>query len=229
MNAKTREVVDELRTLADPGRLSGMARVGINVERAIGVSLPDLRTLARSHRPDHQLALSLWDTGIGEARILASMVDDSTLVTDGQMERWVADLDSWDVCDQVCGNLFERCPSGTWMAKTWTRSEETFVKRAGFAMIAGWAVHDRTSPDRAFTSWFPAIRRAATDERNYVKKSVSWALRNIGKRNLALNAATVAETRRLLQLDSRSARWIGRDAFRELQSEAVLTRLRDRS
>ncbi len=229
MNAKTSEVIDQLRTLADPSRLPGMARVGINVERAIGVSLPNLRTLARRHRPDHELALGLWETGIGEARILASMVDDTALVTDEQMERWVADLDSWDVCDQVCGNLFERCPSGPRMARSWVRREEAFVKRAGFAMIAGWAVHDRTSPDDVFASWFPVIRRGAIDERNYVKKSVSWALRNIGKRSLALNAAAVAETRRLLELDSRSARWIGRDALRELQSEAVLTRLRDRS
>jgi 3-methyladenine DNA glycosylase AlkD len=217
MNAETRVVMAELQALADPSRLPGMARVGIRTERAIGVSLPNLRALARLHRPDHPLALDLWRTGIHDARLLASMVDDPALVTDAQMERWVKDLDSWDLCDQVCGNLFEATPWAKAKARAWTRRPEEFVKRAGFAMIAGMAVHDRAASDRAFTAWFPAIRRGATDDRNYVKKAVSWALRNIGKRTLALNAAAIAEAEALVVSPSPSARWIGRDALRDLR------------
>ncbi len=225
MNAATRAVVGELQALADPSRLPGMARVGIRVDRALGVSIPSLRSLARRHRKDHRLALDLWRTGIHEARILASMVDDPLLVTDDQMERWVADFDSWDVCDQVCG-LFEACPSANAKARAWVSRPEEFVKRAGFAIIAGMATHDRTASDRSFVAWFPAIRRGATDDRNYVKKAVSWALRNIGKRDLTLNAAAIAEAERLAGSESRSARWIGRDALRELQHEDHQRRLR---
>ncbi|MGH2594592.1 MAG: DNA alkylation repair protein, partial [Actinomycetota bacterium] len=198
MNARTGAVLAELDQLADPSRRPGMARVGINVERALGVSIPDLRRLARRHRPDHSLAIGLWRTGVHEARILASMVDDLAQVTPEQMEAWVVGFDSWDLCDQVCGNLFEATPFGMKVARAWARRPEEFVKRASFALVAEHAVHDRTSPDSAYTAWFPAIRRGAADERNYVKKSVSWALRSIGKRNLALNAAAIREAEALL-------------------------------
>ena len=192
MRAATRGVVSELRAVADPSRLPGMARVGINVDRALGVSIPDLRKLGRRLGPDHTLALDLWPTGIHEARILASMVDDTARVTRDQMEEWVLDFDSWDLCDQVTGNLFDLTPFATSVARAWTKRPEEFVKRAGFALIAAHAVHDRTAPDRTFTAWFPAIRRGATDDRNYVKKAVSWALRQIGKRNHAVNVLSGA-------------------------------------
>ena len=203
-----------------------MARVGINVDRALGVSIPNLRKLGRRYRTDHGLALALWETGVHEARILASMMDDPAQVREGQMEAWVADFDSWDLCDQVCGNLFDATPFATAKARAWTRRPEEFVKRAGFTLIAERAAHDQTSADRAFIAWFPAIRRGASDDRNYVKKAVNWALRGIGKRNRALNAAAIAEAELLAASEHRSARWIAHDALRELQSDAVQRRLR---
>jgi 3-methyladenine DNA glycosylase AlkD len=221
-----RSVVEELRSAADPSRKPGMARVGIRVERALGVSIPECRRIARGHKRDHPLALELWRTRIHEARILASMVDDPAEVSDEQMERWVADFDSWDLCDQVCGNLFGLTPSAFDKALAWTRRPEEFVKRAGFAMIAERAVHDREHADDFWIGWLPIIREGAEDERNYVKKAVSWSLRQIGKRNLALNVAAIAEAERMSQDDARSARWIARDALRELRGEAVRARLR---
>ena len=226
MNAATRDVVAELRTAADPTRLPGMARVGINVERAIGVSIPNLRKLGRRLGPDHRLALDLWTTGIHEARILASMVDDPAEVARDQMETWAEDLDSWDLCDQVVGNLFDRTPFARRAARAWTARDEEFVKRAGFTLIATRAVHDPTAPDRTFTAWFPTIRRGAVDDRNYVKKAVSWSLRQIGKRNLALNAAAIAQAEVLVASTTTSARWVGRDALRELQLDETQRRLR---
>jgi len=222
----TDRVLAELRSVADPTRRPGMARVGINVDMALGVSIPNLRKLGRRYRADHALAQGLWGTGIHEARILASMVDDPALVTREQMERWVADFDSWDLCDQVCGNLFDATPFATGKARAWARRPEEFVKRAGFTLIAERAAHDHTSPDSAFTVWFPVIRRGASDERNYVKKAVNWALRGIGKRSLALNAAAIAEAELLAASEHRSARWIARDALRELRSDSVRERLR---
>jgi len=219
-------VLAELRSVADAARRPGMARVGINVERALGVSIPDLRKLGRRYRTDHDLALTLWGTGIHEARILASMVDDPAQVTDDQMEAWVADFDSWDLCDQVCGNLFDATRFATGKARAWARRPEEFVKRAGFTLIAERAARDHSSSDQAFIAWLPVIRRGASDERNYVKKAVSWALRGIGKRSPALNAAALAEAELLAASPHRSARWIASDALRELRSEAVQGRLR---
>jgi 3-methyladenine DNA glycosylase AlkD len=229
MEAETRTVTPELRAVADPSRLSGMARVGINVDRAIGVSIPELRKIGRRHRLDHSLALALWRSGIHEARILASMVDDPAKVTRDQMEDWVGDFDSWDLCDQVISNLFDLTPFAASIVPAWTKRPEEFVKRAGFAMIAAHTVHDRTAPDRVFVEWFPTIRRGATDERNYVKKAVSWALRQIGKRNLDLNAAAIAEAEVLATSDIASARWVGRDALRELRADETQRRLRSAS
>lgn len=228
MNAATSEVLATLEAVADPSRKPGMARVGINTECALGVSIPDLRKIARLHRRDHTLALDLWRTRIHEAQILASMIDDPALVTDEQMEDWVVGFDSWDTCDQVCGNLFGATRFAFRKARAWTRRSEEFVKRAGFTLIAERAVHDRSSPDEVFARFLPTIRRGATDERNYVKKAVSWSLRQIGKRNLALHALAIEEADRLIDLDSRSARWIGHDAARELRSDAVRKRLEER-
>ena len=229
MRARTREALGELRAAADPTRIPGMAHVGINVERALGVSIPHCRRIARGDRLDHALALDLWATGIHEARILASMVDDAALVTDEQMEDWVVGFDSWDLCDQVCGNLFGPTPFAFRKARAWTRRPEEFVKRAGFTLIAERAVHDRERDDAFWLTWLPVVRGGATDDRNYVRKAVNWALREIGKRDLALNAAAIAEAERLLEIDARSARWIARDALRELRSEAVQERLRRRA
>jgi 3-methyladenine DNA glycosylase AlkD len=226
MRAATRRVVAEIRAAADPSRKPGMARVGIKVEHALGVSIPHCRTIAKQYRGDHELALELWEIGIHECRIIASMVDDPAAVTRSQMDEWVAAFDSWDLCDQVCGNLFIRTPHAIPVARAWVRRDEEYVKRAGFTLVAEIAHRDRTMSDDGWGRWFEEIRRGATDERNYVKKAVNWALRQIGKRSETLRRAAIAEAEALLELDSRSARWIARDALRELRSDAVIERLR---
>jgi 3-methyladenine DNA glycosylase AlkD len=226
MKAATRAVLQELRDVADSSRLPGMARVGIAVGSAWGVSVPHCRRIAQRHRGDHALALELWDSGVHEARLLATMVDDPAEVTAVQMEAWVLQIDSWDVCDQLCGNLFGLTPAAFTKARAWVRRDEEFVKRAGFVLIAERAARDRRHDDAFWIRWLPVIRRGATDDRNYVKKAVNWALREIGKRNEHLNAAAIEEAERLLSLDVPSARWIARDALRELRGAAVQARLR---
>jgi 3-methyladenine DNA glycosylase AlkD len=220
------ETLDRMRDLARPGRREGMARFGINPDRALGVRIPDLRRLAKEIGTDHRLALALWRTGVHEARILASMIDDPAKVTERQMESWVADFDSWDLCDQCCGNLFDRLPFAYGKAMEWADRDEEFVKRAAFALVAWSAVHDKTADDRVFLEFLPVIEREAADDRNFVKKAVNWSLRQIGKRNRRLHRAAVASARRLTrQQNSISARWIGTDALRELTGEAVMKRL----
>jgi 3-methyladenine DNA glycosylase AlkD len=157
--------------------------------------------------------------------ILASMIDESTLITDAQMEDWVKDFNSWDVCDQVCMNLFDKLPLAWKKVRDWSRREEEFVKRAGYALLACRAWHDKKTADKKFTNFFTVIKRGATDERNYVKKAVNWALRNIGKRNSYLNTSAIRCAKELQKIDSPAARWIARDALRELQSESVHRRL----
>ena len=214
--------------MGDPSRLEGMARYGIRTDDALGVTVTDLRHLARGLRPDHGLAAALWASGVHEARILASLVDDPTLVSEAQMDAWVSVLDSWDVCDAVCGNLFDRTPFALDKPVEWARREPEFEKRAAFALMACAAVHRKDLPDAAFGSLLPAIREGATDDRNYVKKAVSWALRQIGKRSLELNARAIHTAEQIERTDARSARWLARDALRELRSDAVQTRLKAR-
>ncbi len=203
--------------MSNPINVEGMARFGINPRNTLGVSIPQLRQIARHAGKDHRLARELWASGIHEARILAAMVDVPEQVTDTQMERWVGDFDSWDVCDQVCSNLFDKTQSAHRKAAQWSRRDEEFVKRAGFALMAALAVHDKTASDAAFLKFLPLIRRAATDDRNFVKKAVNWALRQVGKRNRALNRAAIAAAREIQRIDSRAARWIAADALRELR------------
>lgn len=225
MDACTRAVVEELRVVADPTRKPGMARVGIVVDRALGVSIPNLRRIARGHRRDHELAAGLWQTEIHEARILASMVDDPAQVGRAQMDEWVTQVDSWDLCDQLSNNLWRHTRSAAAAARSWARHDHEYVRRAAFSLVAAQAVHDAERADAYFIAWLPQIRRAATDDRNGVTKAVSWALRQIGKRNLALHAAALKEAESLAEQPSRSARWVARDALRELRSAAVATRL----
>jgi 3-methyladenine DNA glycosylase AlkD len=225
VSASVAAVVAALRSVADPSRTEGMAKVGIAVDRAIGVPIPQLRRIAKAHRGDHALALALWGTGIHEARILASMVDDPWLVTRTQMEDWVRDVDSWDLGDQLCNNLFRVARSADAAARAWSGRQPRYVRRAAFALVASQSVHDRDRADAYFTGWFPRIQRAASDERPVVMKAVNWSLRQIGKRNATLHAAAIEEADGLLALDSTSARWIARDALRELRSDAVVERL----
>jgi 3-methyladenine DNA glycosylase AlkD len=219
-----RSLLRSLEGLADPARLEGMARFGIDTRTALGVTVTELRTLARGLGRDHALGAELWASGIHEARILASIVDEPDAVTERQMESWVREFDSWDLCDQVCMNLFDRTRFAFDKALEWSAREPEFEKRAGFALMATAAVHRRDVPDRAFHPFLPRIQEEATDDRNYVKKAVSWALRQIGKRSAGLHARAIVTAHRIEAIDARSARWIARDVLRELEGSAIRKR-----
>ncbi len=221
-------LMERLGTMENPSNREGMARYGIRTEHALGVSMPALRGIAKEIGKDHIIAVNLWESGIHEARILACLIDDPDHVSEEQMEAWVQDFDSWDLCDQCCSNLFDRTPYARQKAVEWAGSEDEFVKRAGFVLMAALSVHDKKAGDAVFLAFLPLIRKASSDERNFVKKAVNWALRQIGKRNRQLNRAAIDIAGELAAAESRSARWIGRDALRELQSEAVRTRLNRR-
>jgi 3-methyladenine DNA glycosylase AlkD len=218
------EVLEKLRAKAQPDQLAGMARYGMTVEKRLGVKIPELRRLAKEIGRDHQLALALWETGVAEAMILASMIDIPEEVSEAQMEAWVADFDSWDVCDQVCMNLFEKTPLVWDKIRKWAEREEEFVKRAAFALIACLAWHDKGADDETFIALIPVIKAGATDGRNYVKKAVSWALRNIGKRNPALNKTAIRVAEELREVDSQAARWVASDVIRDVTREKVQAR-----
>jgi 3-methyladenine DNA glycosylase AlkD len=219
-------VIAQLRERADPSRKPGMARVGIDVSRALGVSMPDIRALAKTRGIDHALALGLWKTKVHEARILATLVADPDALTEAQRERWILDITSWDLCDSAA-DLFGHAPAASSVIEVWARRPEAFVKRCAFSMIARRAVWAKQAPDREFLGHLRLTRRAATDDRNEVKKGVSWALRQIGKRNRALHSAAIVEAERILLLGTPSARWLARDALRELGSEKTRSRLPD--
>jgi len=224
--ASVKDVLDKLHSKAKPGQLEGMAKYGMVVEKRIGVSVPDMRTIAKEVGKDHKLALDLWKTSIAEARIIASMIDEPENLTEVQMEDWVSDINSWDVCDQVCMNLFEKSPLAWKKILDWSEREEEFVKRTAFTLVACLAWHDKKARDEEFIALLPVITRGAIDDRNFVKKAVNWALRNIGKRNLNLNRAAINTAKRILKLESKAARWIASDAVRELESECVQARLK---
>ncbi len=205
-----------------------MARFGINIERALGISIYNLMPIAKEIGRNHKLALKLWGSGIHEARILAGYIDDPELVTEEQMEEWVLDFNSWDICDQVCTNLFDRTEFARKKVHEWSKREEEFVKRAAFTIIAGLAVHDKKAKDVDFEPFFEVIKRESYDERNFVKKAINWALRNIGKRNLALNRRAIQLAEQIGRMNSRASRWIATNALRELKSEKVKKRLRQK-
>jgi 3-methyladenine DNA glycosylase AlkD len=210
------EVLGELRARANPEAAQGMARFGISGQEVLGIKIPVLRQMSKVIGKNHPLALAVWDSGVHEARILAAFIDDPKLVTVKQMENWVAGFDSWDVCDQVIGNLFDRTSYAYSKAEVWSRSPEEFVKRAGFVMMASLAVHDKAASDEAFLAFLPVIVRESDDERNFVKKAVNWALRQIGKRNARLRQAAIETAELIRERDSSAARWIAADALREL-------------
>lgn len=213
---------------ADSRNLAGMARFGITTANRFGASVPAMRTLAKGIGTHHPLALALWKTGIAEARIVASMIDDPRLVTGRQMDEWVRGFNSWDVCDQVCMNLFEKTPLSRKKIRLWAARQEEYVRRAAFALIACIAWHDRSAPDSIFIGFFPVLKRGAMDERNYVRKAVSWALRTIGKRNGALHRAAIRLARDIRSTGSKPALWVASDVLRELEREAVRSRVRAR-
>ena len=219
------EVLSELRSMGDPAGREGMARFGINPERALGIRIPPLRGLAKRLGRDHALAGELWDSGIHEARLLACFVDDPKAVGEEQMESWASQFDSWDLVDQCCSNLFQRTPFGWAKAVEWSARPEEFVKRAGFSMMATLAVHDRKAGDERFEALLPIIEREAGDPRNFVRKAVNWALRQIGKRNPHLRLKAVETAERILDAGPRSARWVASDALRELRGTLVQRRV----
>lgn len=216
MNAA--EVIELLKERSDALHLEGMKRYAIDNSKALGVSMPQVRQLAKEIKKDQTLSLDLWETGIHECRILASMIGDPKLVTPRQMDIWVDDFHSWDVCDQVCGNLFDRTEFAIDKAIEYSSSEKEYVKRAGFVLMAEFAVHNKKADDIEFVQFFPIMEREAWDNRNFVKKAVNWALRQIGKRNRNLHKLAIETAQRIGQQDSRSAKWIAKNALDELEN-----------
>ena len=225
MKLKTKQVLDQLKSLENEKNRQGMQRFGINTGQALGISIKTLRQMARKYRSDHQLALELWKSQIHEARLLAVLIDDPQQLTEQQMEEWVNDIQSWDLCDQACSNLFDKWPGAYQKARQWATRKEEFVKRAGFVLMAALSVHDKKAPDEYLTQFFPDIEREATDSRNFVKKAVNWALRAIGKRNTPLNHQATELSRKLSESNDKTASWVGRDALKELESQKVQKRL----
>ncbi len=219
------EVLGLLRIAANPANRAEMARVGIAGAHRLGVPVPEMRRIAKAIGRDQALAHALWKTGFADARIVASMIADPGKLTERDMDAWALDFDSWDVVDQVCGNLFDKTPFARRKILEWSSREEEYVKRAAFVLIACVVWHDKKAPDTEFIAWLPLIAGAATDERNFVRKAVNWALRNIGKRNAVLNRAAIRTAEEIQRQDSKAARWIAADALRELRSDAVQQRL----
>ena len=221
------QIIKELKSMANPKNVAGMAKFGINPKGTLGISVYDVRRMAKDIGKNHALALQLWKSGIHEARILAGLVGEPDKVTEKQMEKWVSDFDSWDICDQVCSNLFDQTPFVYKKAFEWSKREEEFVKRAGFVMMAALSVHDKKATDTKLAKFFPIIKKNAIDERNFVKKAINWALRQIGKRNKGLSDKSIKLAKDIIKTypDSKSAKWIANDALRELTSEKVQERL----
>lgn len=214
-------VIAQLHSLANADNVAGMARFGISSQKTLGVSIYNLRPLAKNIGKNHELALKLWSSGIHEARILASFIDEPDKVTEEQLEAWVKDFDSWDVVDQV-SEMISKTHFVIKKIHEWSQRDEEFIRRTAFSLIAEISWHDKKMPDAGFEPFFPIIKNASTDGRNFVKKAVNWSLRNIGKRNKVLNARAIEVAEEIRQIDSKSARWIAADALRELRRAKVL-------
>jgi len=219
------QIIAKLKALENPENLAGKARFGIDVSKCLGLSMPQIRGIAKQIVKDHVLAEEMWQADLHETRLIASMIDIPKEVTEGQMERWAVGFNSWDIVDQTCGELFDRTPFTIEKIYQWAEREEEFVKRAGFALIAWQAVHNKKMPDDEFLAYFPVIEKASDDSRNFVKKAVNWALRQIGKRSAYLHATALKCAEKLAASNDKTARWIGKDAVRELTLEKTLKRL----
>lgn len=223
------QIIKKLKSYANKKNVEGMARFGIRGKNVLGgPSLPILRKMAKEIGRNHELALQLWNSEIHEARILAAMIAEPGKVDERQIESWVKDFDSWDVCDQVCSNFFDKTEFAYKKAGEWSNQDEEFIKRAGFVLMACLSVHDKRATDEKFIQFFEDIKRESTDERNFVKKAVNWALRQIGKRNLVLNKQAIKLAEEILKIDSKTAKWIAQDAIRELTSDTIQKRLKER-
>jgi 3-methyladenine DNA glycosylase AlkD len=224
------EIITIIKKNGNPKNVEGMIRFGISSNNTYGVSMPFLRKFAKKIGKNHELSQQLWDSKIHEARILAALIDEPSKVTEKQMDSWVKDFDSWDVCDQVCMNLFDKTPYAWKKVKQWSRRKEEFVRRASFALMASLAFHDKKATDAYFEALFPLIIEQSTDERNFVKKAVNWALRQIGKRNLILNKSAIKTAKEIKKKypASKSANWIANDALRELSDEKIVKRIKSK-
>ena len=220
------EIIKQLKSMSNQKNVEGMARYGINPHNNLGISIYNLRPLAKEIGKDHKLALKLWQSSIHDARLLAVFIDDPLQVTSKQMDSWAEDFDSWDLCDQACTSLFDLTPYAWKKVFEWSVRDEEFVKRGAFSLIAGLAVHDKKAEDSKFEDVFSIIKKESMDDRNYVKKAVNWALRNIGKRNMNLNKKAIKTAKEIQKIDSKSSKWIATDAIRELTSEKVQKRLK---
>lgn len=214
-------IITQLVKLSNPEDIEGMKRFGIKSQKSYGVRIPELRKIAKKAGKNHNLAKELWEADYRETKILACMIDDSELVTEEQMDDWVSNFDSWEICDQCCMNLFRKTSFVNKKIFEWSTHPEEFVKRAAFTLIAVLAVHDKKALDVKFEQYFPIIINESTDTRNFVKKAVNWALRGIGKRNTALNEKSIKIAEKINNIDSKGAKWIAKDALRELKSEKV--------
>ena len=215
------EVIMQLKKTGDPKNIEGMGRFGIKTENNLGNSVTTLRNYAKKIGKDHNLAVKLWESGIRDARMVAACIEDPKTVSEDQIDIWVMDFDSWDICDHCCGHLFDKTPFAYKKAKEWTQRTGEFQKRAGFSLMAWLAIHDKKVDDKNFKEFLTIIKKESTDKRNYVKKAVNWALRNIGKRNITMNKKAIQIAREIQKIDSKSAKWIASDAIRELTSEKV--------
>ena len=224
------EIIERLKSSSNPKSLAGMAKFGIDPDRALGVRIPELRELAKDLRKRvenrHTLAQKLWERKIRETMIVAGMIAEPKMTTEKLLDEWVKDFYDWEVCDQTCMNLFEKTPFAYNKAVQWSYRDEEYVKRAGYVMMARLAVSDKGADDEKFIKFFPDIKRGATDQRHIVKKAVNWAIRQIGKRNLKLNKRAVELSLEIQEIDSTAARWIAKDALKELNSNAVIERLK---
>jgi len=225
VDARVRNALDWLKRKGSKAGRDGMARYAIPSDRAFGVSMKDVQALGKMLGRDHALALALWDTGFYEARALCAYVDEPARVTAAQMDRWCRDFDNWATCDTLCFALFDRTPHAWRKVAAWTKRKPEFERRAGLALLASLALHDKSANDARFVTLLPLVERIADDERNFVRKAASWALRAVGGRSAALNAQVIALARRLAASDDRTARATGKEVLRELAKPAVLKRL----
>jgi 3-methyladenine DNA glycosylase AlkD len=219
MTNTVKEILSYFKSLGNPANVEGMKRYGIVGEKIYGVNIPVIRRLAKELKYNHKLARELWDTKIHEARILAFLIDDPKEVNIKQMEKWVSEINSWDICDGCMSNLFDKTPVAYKKVVEWSRRKEEFVKRAGFVLMATLSIHDKKAENSKFEKFLPLIEKEAKDERNFVKKAVNWALRQIGKRNLYLHKEAIKIAERIRKQDYRSSKWIAADALRELKNE----------
>ncbi|MBI2680924.1 MAG: DNA alkylation repair protein [Candidatus Solibacter usitatus] len=225
VNPQVQEALAWLEKKSTARDRANLARFGINATNALGVSVANIQVLGKRLGRSHELALALWRTGCYEARMLTSFVDEPACVTPAQMDRWCRDFDNWGICDTVCYHLFDRTPHAWSKVVQWSDQPDEFVKRAAFALLASLAGHDKNASDEQFLATLPLIERASSDERNFVKKGVSWALRRIGRRSAALHAASMTLARRLAESPSSAARWVGKDTLRDITSAAVMRKL----